>query len=108
MLNCYSPSIKIIRDNIYVFWTDETTGNDDIYVMRRHLKENYFLPRKRITASQYRSIQPDIFEYGKQLHIVWTELNPPFSKIYYQKSDNYVTTPTVILEQKTVKHSAVF
>ncbi|HBE02465.1 MAG: hypothetical protein A2096_13900 [Spirochaetes bacterium GWF1_41_5] len=107
ILDCYSPSIHLINDSIYVLWTDNTLGKHDIYMLKRNVLENVFQLKKRLTDSPYNSFYPHIYSDSGKLHIAWAEENPQtpeFSKIYYMATDDFCPKPHVVLHQRYVKY----
>ena len=73
-----SPQIAAVGNNVYVVWSDNSTGNGDIYFKRSMDNGDNFRRIEYLSKDQTKSSAPDIKVLGKSnVYIVWvdTDLN---------------------------------
>jgi hypothetical protein len=76
-------------NGIHVVWRDETPGNREIYYKRSTDGGATWNPIKRLTWTFEGSDYPDIaVDSGNAVHVIWYDLSPGNSEVYYRKSSD--------------------
>jgi len=79
----YDPQIIAAGQNLYAVWTDNTTGNDDIYFKGIDDVRTYNLSRNN--GSSY---DPQIIAAGQNLYAVWTDNTTGNDDIYFKRIED--------------------
>jgi len=86
--NAQGPAIAIDSgDTIHVAWTDDTSGNNDIYYARSKDGGATWSTAKRLSWTSGYSYQPAIFtDSNNMVHVVWYDSTPGNGEIFYKSS----------------------
>ena len=91
---CYSSSkcIAASGSNVYVVWSDERNGADQIYFKKSANNGTSWGEDMRISNTTEFSVQPTVVASGAGVHIIWMDNRDGNYEIYYKKStDNGAT-----------------
>ena len=80
------PAIAVDGPNIYVVWTDDTPGNEEIYFKKSVDGGVTWTTDKRLTTNTGDSYAPAIAVGGSNIYVVWTDVTPGNLEIYFKKS----------------------
>jgi hypothetical protein len=69
-----SPQLAAIDNNVYVVWTDDTRGNNDIDLKTSHDYGDTFSRTKPVSRSNGSSISPQLAVSDNHVYVVWTEV----------------------------------
>lgn len=82
-----SPSIAVWENNIHIVWSDETTGNCEVYYKKSTDSGVTWTGVKRLTWSDGTSGALSIAVWENNIHVVWHEhYYGGWTDIYYKKS----------------------
>ena len=95
---------------MYVVWSDNSTGNGDIYFKRSMDNGDNFRRIENLSKDQTRSSAPDISVLGKSnVHIVWVDTNLNKKTILFRASgDNGTRFDKVVSLTKDVLFSSSY
>lgn len=82
----YTPAVAVDGSNIYVVWSDNTTGNEEIYFKRSIDGGRTWKVNIRLTNDLSASFAPDIAVEGSNLYVVWTHQKGYWREIYFKRS----------------------
>jgi hypothetical protein len=69
-----NPQIAAVGDNVYVVWSDNSSGRDQIYFKRSFDKGNLFYPTEDLSKNNNgSSMNPQITAIGNSVYIVWSD-----------------------------------
>jgi hypothetical protein len=80
------PQISIMEDKIYVIWTDNTTGNGDIYFKRSMDNGGTFGGTENLSNNTGASLSPHIAASGNNVYVIWTDNTTGNGDIYFKRS----------------------
>ena len=105
-----SPQIAAVGNNVYVVWSDNSTGNGDIYFKRSMDNGDNFRRIENLSKDQTRSSAPDINVLGKSnVYIVWVDTNLNKKTILFRASgDNGTRFDKVVSLTKDVLFSSSY
>jgi len=85
-----NPAIAVdSNDILHVVWSDDTSGNDEIYYKRSSDGGTTWSGDKWLTSNTGASLCPAITERpGGTIHVVWQEETPGNKEIYYRGSSD--------------------
>ena len=87
--NSTDAQITLNGSNVYVVWTDDTTGNGDIYFKRSIDNGTTFAETENLSRnSTTPSTGPQISAVGKNVYIVWQDMVSGSNEIFYRHSNN--------------------
>ena len=87
--NSTNAQITLNGSNVYVVWTDDTTGNGDIYFKRSVDNGTTFVETENLSRnSTTPSTGPRISAVGKNVYIVWQDMVSGSNEIFYRHSNN--------------------
>lgn len=86
MLSSESASCSI-EDKIYVVWSDNRTGNREIFLKYSQDAGETWSIEERLTNTEGESVQPAIACDRKNVYVVWNEKDENSSEIYLKKWD---------------------
>ena len=81
-----SPQIAAVGNNVYVVWSDNSTGNGDIYFKRSMDNGDNFDRRKFVIKNNGSSISPQIAAVGNNVYVVWSDNSTGNGDIYFKRS----------------------
>ena len=91
-----SPRIAVSGNNVYVIWTDNTTGNGDVYLKRSVDNGTTFGNLESISSNLGKSVDPEIAVSQDKMYIVWTDETTGNGDIYFKTSlDKGITFSSV-------------
>ena len=94
--NSTNPQIALYNNNLYVVWSDDSTGNGDIYFKRSVDNGTTFGSLENLSNSPGNSTNPQIALYNNNLYVVWSDDSTGNGDIYFKRSvDNGTTFDTV-------------
>lgn len=88
-------------DAVNVVWTDNRSGNDDIYVRRSQDGGASWVSELCLSAHEWEVRNPAVAAEGLSFHVVWADLRNDYQEIYHRRSldggatwenDNRLTT----------------
>ena len=83
-----NPQIATSGNNIYVVWTDNTTGNGDIYFKMSSDNGKTFDGTKNLSNNNGTSDNPQIVTSGNNIYVVWTDNTTGNGDIYFKMSSD--------------------
>ncbi|MGQ9607939.1 MAG: T9SS type A sorting domain-containing protein [bacterium] len=86
MISIESASCSI-EDKIYVVWSDNRTGNREIFLRYSEDAGETWSNEEQLTYTESESIQPALACDIKYVYFVWTEMTENSSEIYLKKWD---------------------
>ena len=82
-----NPQIAAVGDNVYIVWSDNSSGRDQIYFKRSSDKGNLFYPTEDLsTNNNASSTNPQITAIGNNVYIVWSDTTTGNGDIYFKSS----------------------
>jgi hypothetical protein len=82
-----NPQIAAVGDSVYVVWSDNSSGRDQIYFKRSSDKGNLFYPTEDLsTNNNGSSTNPQITAIGNNVYIVWSDTTTGNGDIYFKSS----------------------
>ena len=84
----YDPQIIAAGQNLYAVWTDNTTGNDDIYFKRIEDNGHNFSRTYNLGRNNGTSYDPQIIAAGQNLYAVWTDNSTGNGDIYFKRIED--------------------
>ena len=82
----YEPQIVISGNNVYVVWTDNTTGNGDIYFKRSVDDGTSFGSTQNMGAYPGKSRSAQIAAYQGNVYVIWSDDTTGSGDIYFKAS----------------------
>jgi hypothetical protein len=82
----YGPQIIISGNNVYVVWTDNTTGNGDIYFKRSVDNGTSFGSTQNIGTYPGKSGAAQIAAYQGNVYVIWSDDTTGNGDIYFKAS----------------------
>jgi hypothetical protein len=82
----HEPQIVISRNNVYVVWNDNTTGNGDIYFKRSMDNGTSFGSTQNLGTSSGKSRAAQIAAYQDNVYVVWNDDTTGNGDIYFKAS----------------------
>ena len=87
--NSTDPLITAYRNHVYVVWTDNTRGNNDIDFKVSHDYGNNFSRTKPVSRNNGSSVLPQLAATGNNVYVVWTDDTTGNADINFRKSSDY-------------------
>jgi len=79
-------------DNLYLVWTDDTSGSREVYFRQSWNAGDTWTTTKRLTWLSGLAVAPDIVADSiGELHIVWEDALPSREAIYYKRTQDWGT-----------------
>ena len=82
------PEIIAAGENLYAVWTDNSTGNGDIYFKRIEDNGGNFSRTYNLARNNGTSIDPEIIAAGENLYAVWTDNSTGNGDIYFKRIED--------------------
>jgi hypothetical protein len=87
--NSTDAQIAVYQNNVYVVWSDATTGNGDIYFKRSMDNGTTFDAAENISINNTgSSVFPEISTIGNNIYIAWVDTTPGTNEILFRHSNN--------------------
>jgi hypothetical protein len=90
--NSTDAQIALYQNNIYLVWTDDTTGNRDIYFKRSVDNGTTFGSTENLSNNPGNSTDAQIALYQNNIYLVWTDDTTGNRDIYFKRSLDNGTT----------------
>ena len=87
--NSTNPLITAYRNNVYVVWTDDTSGNTDINFRKSSDYGNNFNKTINLSRNNGSSVYPQLAANGNNVYVVWTDDTSGNTDINFRKSSDY-------------------
>src|SRR5215207_10145935 len=87
--NSTDAQIAVHQNNIYVVWSDATTGNGDIYFKRSVDNGTTFDEVENVSTNNTGSSSyPQISTVGSNVYVAWIDTTPGDNEIFFRHSNN--------------------
>jgi hypothetical protein len=87
--NSTDAQIAVNQNYVYVLWSDDTTGNGDIYFRRSVDNGTSFRTTENLSVnSTALSSRPQIFAVGSNVYLAWTEPAAGNNEIFFRHSND--------------------
>jgi hypothetical protein len=83
------PQLAENGNNVYVVWTDDTSGNTDINFRKSSDYGNNFNSTKNLSRNNGSSVYPQLTAIGNNVYVVWTDDTSGNTDINFRKSSDY-------------------
>src|ERR687897_2753661 len=90
--NSTDPEIALYNNNVYVVWSDDSTGNSDIYFKRSGDNGTTFGSLENLSNTPGNSTDPEIALYNNNVYVVWSDDSTGNGDIYFKRSGDNGTT----------------
>jgi hypothetical protein len=90
--NSTDARIGVYQNNVYLVWTDDTTGNKDIYFKRSVDNGTTFGSIENLSNNPGNSTDARIGVYQNKVYLVWTDDTTGNGDIYFKRSVDNGTT----------------
>src|ERR687898_457160 len=90
--NSTDPKIALYNNNVYIVWSDDSTGNGDIYFKRSVDNGTTFGSLENLSNTPGNSTDPKIALYNNNVYIVWSDDSTGNGDIYFKRSVDNGTT----------------
>jgi hypothetical protein len=90
--NSTDAQITLYQNNVYLVWTDDTTGNKDIYFKRSVDNGTTFGSTENLSNNPGNSTDAQITLYQNNVYLVWTDDTTGNEDIYFKRSVDNGTT----------------
>jgi hypothetical protein len=84
--NSYEPQIAVSENNVYVVWTDNTTGNGDIYFKRSSDNGTSFGSTQNLGTNQGKSSGAQMAVHKNNVYVIWSDDTTGNGDIYFKAS----------------------
>src|SRR5919108_494114 len=71
--NSTNAQIAVYENNVYVVWSDTTTGNGDVYFRRSVTNGTSFESTRNLSNSPGNSTNAQIAVYENNVYVVWSD-----------------------------------
>jgi hypothetical protein len=87
--NSTDAQIAVYQNNVYVVWSDASTGNGDIYFKRSMDNGTTFAEAENISInSTGLSYFPQLATVGSNIYLAWVDNTPGNNEIFFRYSNN--------------------
>src|ERR671915_609763 len=90
--NSTDPKIALDHNNVYVVWSDDSTGNGDIYFKRSVDNGTTFASLENLSNTPGNSTDPKIGLHNNNVYVVWSDDSTGNGDIYFKRSVDNGTT----------------
>src|SRR5918993_86175 len=84
--NSTDAQIAVYQNNVYIVWSDATTGNGDIYFKRSLDNGTSFGATENFSANPGNSTDAQIAVYQNNVYLVWSDATTGNGDIYFKRS----------------------
>ncbi len=94
------PAIDVDDNRVFVTWSDNRTGSDEIYCITSNDYGQTFGDTVQLSTSNAMAIQPSVAVDGENVHVVWLDFkNDEWELLYMNSTDSgYHWEPEITLE----------
>ena len=83
------PQITATENNVYIVWSDTTTGNGDIYFKAsRDNGTSFSFPKNLSTNLDGQALFPQVKAIGNNVYVVWQDETPDKGRIRFRASND--------------------
>lgn len=82
------PQLSALKNNIYIIWRDNSTGNDDIYFTKSSDSGLSFDDSVNLSNNSGTSAFPRVAIVGNNVYATWYDYTPGQSDIFFAKSSD--------------------
>jgi hypothetical protein len=100
--NSTNAQIAVYENNVYVVWSDNTTGNGDIYFKRSVTNGTSFESTRNLSNTPGSSTNAQIAVYENNVYVVWSDNTTGNGDIYFKRS---VTNGTIFGETRNLSNN---
>src|SRR5215211_5367245 len=87
--NSTDAQIAVYQNNVYIVWSDATTGNGDIYFKRSVDNGTTFDEIENVSTNNTGSSSfPQISTVGSNVYVAWMDNTPGNNEIFFRHSNN--------------------
>src|SRR5687767_10783621 len=90
--NSTDAQIAVYQNNVYVIWSDATTGNGDIYFKRSMDNGTSFGSTENLSNNPGNSTDAQIAVYQNNVYVIWSDATTGNGDIYFKRSMDNGTT----------------
>src|SRR5918999_4332816 len=90
--NSTDPKIALDNNNVHVVWSDDSTGNGDIYFKRSVDNGTTFGSLENLSNTPGNSTDPKIGLHNNNVYVVWSDDSTGNGDIYFKRSVDNGTT----------------
>src|SRR5215216_982811 len=84
--NSTDAQIAVYQNNVYLVWSDATTGNGDIYFKRSVDNGTSFGTTENLSSNPGNSTDAQIAVYQNNVYLVWSDATTGNGDIYFKRS----------------------
>src|SRR5215216_953323 len=106
--NSTDAQIAVHQNNVYVVWSDATTGNGDIYFKRSVDNGTSFGSTENLSNNPGNSTDAQIAVHQNNVYVVWSDATTGNGDIYFKRSVDNGTTFDEIENLSTNKTGSAF
>jgi hypothetical protein len=100
--NSTDAQIAVYQNNVYVVWSDATSGNGDIYFKRSVTNGTSFESTQNLSNNPGNSTDAQIAVYQNNVYVVWSDATSGNGDIYFKRS---VTNGTIFSEIRNLSNN---
>jgi len=86
--NSESPSIAVYGSKVYVVWSDNTSGDYDIFFTKSTNGGNTWSAKKKLSSTSGSSEKPAIAVDGSNIYLVWSDNTTDNYELFFTRSAN--------------------
>jgi hypothetical protein len=88
--------IAVNGENIYIVWSDDTTGNNEIYYSRSTNNGSSFSEPSNLSNDRGSSTEPQLSSYGNNVYVIWNDRRAQTDNVLFKRSlDNGANFMTI-------------
>jgi hypothetical protein len=86
--NSTNAQIAVYENNVYVVWSDTTTGNGDVYFRRSVTNGTIFGETRNLSNNTGLSSDPQLSVAGSNVYVAWTDASSGNNEIIFRRSND--------------------
>jgi hypothetical protein len=86
------PAVEVYGDMVFVTWSDNRTGNDEVYFISSMDNGQTFGDTIQLSQSGVAAIQPDVDADNSGLNVIWIDNRSGVWGCYFRRSTDYGAT----------------